>query len=84
MKYDCSKLFVEGSDSPFLPIGFSLVDKILNKITTEDERQKWLEEQKTNCFDEYTWLQEYCCEAIDEASAFLPYELIATCETKIF
>ncbi len=57
-----------------------LVDKILNKIATDEEKQNWLNEQKSNCFDEYTWMQEYCCVAIDEACAFLPYELISTCE----
>lgn len=57
-----------------------LVDKILNKKATEQEKQAWLEDQKNSCFDENTWLQEYCCEAIDEATAFLTYELINSCE----
>lgn len=57
-----------------------LVDKILGKKTSEEEKQAWLEEQRSNCFDENTWLQEYCCVAIDEATAFLPYELINSCE----
>lgn len=57
-----------------------LVDKIYKRKTTKEEREQWLEEQRQDCFDEYTWLQEYCCVAIDEASAFLPYDLISTCE----
>ena len=63
-----------------LAVEEGLVDKIYGKKTTEEERQAWLDEQRENCFDEYTWLQEYCCEAIDEACAFLPYDLIAPCE----
>nr|BDD48256.1 hypothetical protein 6 [bacterium] len=65
-----------------LAVEEGLVDKIYGRSTTEQERQEWIEEQKNNCFDEYTWLQEYCCEAVDEATAFLPYELISTCETE--
>ena len=57
-----------------------LIDKIYGRPTTQEERQAWLDEECKNCFDDYTWFQEYCCIAIDEACAFLPYELIATCE----
>ncbi len=63
-----------------LAVDEGLVDKILQKQATLEEKENWLNEQRDNCFDEYTWLQEYCCEAIDEASAFLTYELIHTCE----
>ena len=63
-----------------LAVDEGLVDKILNKKATEEEKQAWLEDQRSNCFDENTWLQEYCCEAIDEATAFLTYDLINTCE----
>ena len=65
-----------------LAVDEGLVDKILQKKATEQEKEEWLNEQMANCFDEYTWLQEYCCIAIDEASAFLPYELISSCETE--
>lgn len=63
-----------------LAVEEGLVDKIYGRETTKEEQEEWLEEQRANCFDEYTWLQEYCCEAIDEACAFLPYDLIAPCE----
>ncbi|MEI8390074.1 MAG: terminase family protein [bacterium] len=63
-----------------LAVAEGLVDKILCKPTTEEEKQNWIQEQREDCFDEYTWLQEYCCEAIDETTAFLPYDLINTCE----
>ena len=65
-----------------LAVNEGLVDKILNKQASGEEKQNWLDEQKANCFDEYTWLQEYCCEPIDEATAFLPYDLISPCESE--
>ena len=64
-----------------LAVSEGLVDKIYKRETTEQEKSDWLEEQKRDCFDEYTWQQEYCCVAIDEACAFLPYELISACES---
>jgi len=61
-----------------------LVDKIYGREATEEERQAWLEEQRLSCFDESTWLQEYCCEAMDETTSFLPYEMIFSCEEIFF
>ena len=58
-----------------------MVDKIYGRQTTQEERQAWLDEQCRDCFDDYTWFQEYCCIATDEACAFLPYDLISTCES---
>lgn len=59
-----------------------LVDKILSRKTTPMERQQWLDDERAACGDENTWLQEYMCVAVDEASAFLTYDLIYTCEDK--
>lgn len=60
----------------FRAVKDGLVDKILKRTATEQEKQAWLKEQHDNCFDENTWLQEYCCVAVDEASAFLTYEML--------
>jgi len=57
-----------------------LVDKIFKKKATQEEKQEWLDEERKNCFDEITWLEEYCCQAQDEGSAFIDYELIGKCE----
>jgi phage FluMu gp28-like protein len=57
-----------------------LVDKIFGRKTTEVERIKWLKEQEEDAFDSHTWLEEFCCIAVDEATAFLTYELITGCE----
>lgn len=63
-----------------LAVSEGLVDKIYQRKTTLQEQEDWMANEKDNCFDEYTWMQEYCCIAVDEASAFLPYDLIVTCE----
>lgn len=63
-----------------LAVDEGLVDKITGNKSTLKECQAWIENERANCFDEYTWMQEYCCIAVDEACAFLPYDLIATCE----
>ncbi len=56
-----------------------LADKITGRTLTTQERQQWLEDERKNCGDEFTWLQEYCCIPVDEATAFLTYELIESC-----
>ncbi len=57
-----------------------LVEKI-NKSSGRDEtREGWLARQRAECIDEEQWLQEYCCIPADEASAFLSYDLIQSCE----
>ena len=58
-----------------------LADKILRRELTEEERQAWLDEERANCGDETTWLQEYMCVPVDESTAFLTYDLIRSCET---
>lgn len=63
-----------------LAIEEGILDKILGRPASEEEKVNWLEEQRINCFDENTWLQEYCCVAVDESTAFLTYELIRSCE----
>lgn len=63
-----------------LAVAEGLVDKIYQRQTTKEEQEEWLKNERNNCFDEYTWLQEYCCIAVDKACAFLPYDLITTCE----
>lgn len=57
-----------------------LVDKILGRQTTAEERAAWLDEAHESCVDEDTWNQEYKCVAVDAATAFLTYDLIGTCE----
>ncbi|HRQ63893.1 MAG TPA: terminase family protein [Xanthomonadaceae bacterium] len=59
-----------------------LADRILSRKLTDAERQVWLDEVRETCGDEDTWRQEYLCEPIDEASAWLPWDLIVSCESE--
>jgi phage FluMu gp28-like protein len=57
-----------------------LVDKILGHKTTEEEKTAWVEQEHRDCQDEDVWQEEYCCNAVDAATAFVEYELISGCE----
>ncbi|KAB2908948.1 MAG: terminase family protein [Ignavibacteriales bacterium] len=59
-----------------------LADKILGRSLSDKERLEWIDQEEKNCSDIHTWNQEYCCIAIDETTAFLPYDLIAACENE--
>lgn len=58
-----------------------LADRILGRKLTEAERQAWIDAEHESVGDEDTWQQEYLCNPIDEASAWLPWELIVGCES---
>jgi phage FluMu gp28-like protein len=57
-----------------------ILSKTLGRNPTDSEIADWIEEQREDCGDEEIWQQEYCCNAVDEATAFLTYELIVKCE----
>ncbi len=63
----------------FTAVNDGLVDKILNKQATDYEKMEWIQKQKEDCFDEITWNEEFCCNPIDESTAFLSYQLINSC-----
>jgi len=58
-----------------------LLDKIMGKKTSHQERLKWLN-QKRKKVGQTVWDQEYCCKPIDESTAFLPYTIISSCTEK--
>jgi phage FluMu gp28-like protein len=58
-----------------------LADRILGRTLTAVERQAWIDAEHESCGDEDTWQQEYMCNPVDEASAWLPWELIVACES---
>jgi phage FluMu gp28-like protein len=61
-----------------------LVAKVLRlngRKATDTEISQWLKAQEADCFDNTTWLEEFCCIPVDEASAFMSYEKIASCES---
>jgi phage FluMu gp28-like protein len=52
-----------------------------------DDRLKWSDDEflqslRDGCPDEETWQQEFLCQPGDDASAFLSYDVIATCHYK--
>lgn len=57
-----------------------LADRIVGKRLTKPERLQWLEQLRAECHSDEAWRQEYCCEPVDEASAFLTFEMIMACE----
>jgi len=63
----------------FDAVNCGLVDKIFNKEVSQYEREDWINKQKEDCFDEVTWNEEFCCNPIDESTAFLSYGLINSC-----
>ncbi len=60
----------------------------LQKKLPEDDEQMGMDEAdyfqfvRSGCADEESFLQEYCCIPGDDNSAFLSYDLIASCEYK--
>lgn len=56
-----------------------LLDKILGRPTTQDERDTWLEEERADMTEE-DFNEEYMCIPQDEKSAFLSYEMLAAVE----
>lgn len=59
--------------------------KLQQKLPLDDPRQDMDEADyfdfiKSGCADAESFLQEYMCVPADDASAFLPYDLIASCE----
>ena len=63
-----------------LAVEEGLADRIAKKELTENERQKFLKEERKGCLSESKWLQEYLCSPQDETKAMLPYTLIQSCE----
>lgn len=64
----------------FRAVADGLVDKIYGRPTTEEERAEWLRREEADCDDTATWEQEYCCNPLDESTAFLPYSMLKPCE----
>lgn len=59
--------------------------KLQQMLAPDDERQAfdeaaYFEYVRSGCADEESFLQEYMCQPADDDSAFLEYDLIASCE----
>ncbi len=64
----------------FTAVDEGLYDKILGRKASKQEKEDWLKELERDSFDNATWLEEYCCIPVDDATAFLTYELIEKAE----
>jgi phage FluMu gp28-like protein len=61
------------------------LEKLQSRLHADDpraclDRQAYFESIRRTCPDEQSFLQEYMCRPADDAAAFLPGELIASCE----
>jgi len=59
--------------------------KLQSKLPESDPRMQmdegeYMAHVRAGCADEESWLQEFCCIPADDNSAFLSYDLIASCE----
>ena len=61
-------------------VGEGLADKIAGRALNRKERRAFIAECRAQAGDEEIYQQEYACEPIDEASAWLPWALITQCE----
>ena len=61
----------------FKAVDEGLYDSIVGRKTTAKERAEWLGELRRNCVSDDIWLQEYCCQPVDSATAFITYDLLA-------
>lgn len=61
-----------------------LADIVKGRELTDEERQEYIEFLRKNAGDEITYLQEYCCQPVDENSALLSFELIQNCQQKTY
>jgi phage FluMu gp28-like protein len=61
-----------------------LFDNIMGRTTSEKEQAEWIAEVRKNCVSDDIWLQEYCCQPVDSATAFITYDLLAlnSCDEK--
>lgn len=64
-------------DGFLLSLQASLPEEDPRKEMSEDDYVNYI---RASCPDEETWRQEYLCEPADDASAFLPWDLITAAE----
>jgi len=57
-----------------------LVDKVYGRPATLEERQAYLDECRSIAGDDETYQQEYMCNPVDEATAWLTWNMIIACE----
>jgi phage FluMu gp28-like protein len=58
-----------------------IVERINAATRRNESRGAFIQRLRSQCLDEEQWLREYCCQPIDENSAFITWEMITSCET---
>lgn len=58
----------------------TLKDNVVSMRMNDHEREEWLAELRDAAGDEETWQQEYLCNPVDEATAWLTWDLITSAE----
>lgn len=56
-----------------------IVDAILGKAASPEEKEKWIAELRSYCTSEEVWQEEYCCIPSDEKTAFIHFALLEQC-----
>lgn len=56
-----------------------IVDTILGRAASADEREKWIAELRSYCTTDEVWHEEYCCVPSDEKTAFIHFALMEPC-----
>lgn len=77
---DSTGLWSRHKTTVFDAVDQGLADRLSGRALNFNERQSWLDQERAACGNEDSWQQEYCCTPLDETSAFLTYEMIASCE----
>lgn len=64
-------------------IADGLVDRILGRAPTAEDIAAYLQDCREIAGDDETYLQEYMCQPVDEATAWLTWEMITACESAV-
>ena len=57
-----------------------LAERINARTGAAESREAFLARLRRECIDQEQWLQEYCCVAADETTAFITYDMLTPCE----
>jgi phage FluMu gp28-like protein len=63
-------------------VGQGLVSKIIGHAASEAEIEAFIADARATAGDEENWLQEFMCQPVDEATAWLTWDLITSGEHK--
>ena len=62
-------------------VAHGLVERINLTSRSRETRPHFLQRLEAECIDQEQWLQEYCCQPIDDSTAFITHEMLHACES---